>query len=148
MATPVTEKYEEMILDVELVSGSGIYTPICGMTDVTISRSATVDSSEIPDCDDESRPLSIEKQVRSIEVTVSATGIWAKSSQDSLKQWFYSSATKNIRLRDTAAASGDIETESGPALLTKLDNTRTKGKKVSAEIELQFDGSPTLTDKP
>jgi hypothetical protein len=148
MATPVTEKYEEMILDVELVPGSGVYTPICGMTDVTISRSATIDSSEIPDCDDESLPLSIEKQVRSIEVTVSATGIWAKSSQDALKQWFYSAATKNIRIRDTAAASGDIETESGPALLSKLDNTRTKGKKVSADIELQFDGSPARADKP
>lgn len=147
MATPVTEKYEEMILDVELAPGSGVYTPICGMTDVTISRSATIDSSEIPDCDDESLPLSIEKQVRSIEVTVSATGIWAKSSQDSLKQWFYSAATKNVRLRDTAAASGDIETESGPALLSKLDSTRTKGKKVSAEIELQFDGSPARADK-
>ncbi|MGX9144978.1 phage tail tube protein [Mesorhizobium sp. 128a] len=148
MATPVTEKYEEMILDVELVSGSGIYTPICGMTDVTITRAATVDTSEIPDCDDESKPLSIEKQVRSIDVSVSATGIWARSSQDSLKQWFYSAASKNVRLRDTAAASGDIETESGPALLSKLDNTRTKGKKVTASIELHFDGSPTLTDKP
>ncbi|TGP65451.1 hypothetical protein EN868_03100 [Mesorhizobium sp. M2D.F.Ca.ET.225.01.1.1] len=148
MAAAQTEKYEEMILDVELVAGSGIYTPICGMTDVTITRQATVDSSEIPDCDDESLPLSIEKQVRSIEVSVSATGVWAKTSQDALKQWFYSAVTKNVRLRDTAAASGDIETESGPALLSKLDNTRTKGKKVTSNIELVFDGSPARTDKP
>lgn len=148
MAAPVTEKYEEMILDVEMVAGSGVYTPICGMTDVTITRTATIDTSEIPDCDDESLPLSIEKQVRSIEVSVSATGIWARSSQDALKQWFYSAATKNCRIRDTAAASGDIEIESGPALLAHLNNTRTKGKKVTADIELQFDGSPARTDKP
>lgn len=148
MAVPVTEKYEEMILDVELVASSGIFVPICGMTDVTITRSATIDSSEIPDCDDESQPLSIEKQVRSIEVSVSATGIWARSSQDALKTWFYSSASKNVRIRDTAAASGDIEIESGPALLASLNNTRTKGQKVTAEIELQFSGSPARTDKP
>lgn len=146
MATAVTEKYEEMILEVEVTADSGTYTPICGLIDVTISRTANVDTAEVPDCDDESLPLSLEKQVRSVEVTISGTGVWARSSQSVLKEWFYSSATKNIRLRDTAAASGDVGTESGAALLTTLTNTRTKGQKVSAEIEIQFDGTPTRTD--
>jgi hypothetical protein len=146
MARAVTEKYEEMILDVETTPGSGVYTPICGMNDVTITRTANIDSAEVPDCDDESLPLAVEKQVRSIEVSVSATGVWARSSQDMLKAWFYSSATKNVRIRDTAAAVGDAEIESGAALLASLTNTRTKGQKVSAEIELQFDGVPTVTD--
>lgn len=146
MAIAVTEKYEEMILEIETAPESGVYSPICGLIDVTISRTASVDSAEVPDCDDESLPLSVEKQVRSIEVTISGTGVWARSSQGMLKDWFYSSATKNIRLRDTVAASGDTEIESGPALLTTLTNTRTKGVKVSAEVELQFDGVPTRTD--
>lgn len=147
MATAVTEKYEEMILDVETAPSSGVYAPICGLIDVTINRTANVDTAEIPDCDNESLPLSIERQVRSIEVTVSATGVWAQSSQDMLKNWFYSATTKNIRLRDTKASSGDVEMESGAALLTSLSNARTKGQKVTAEIEIQFDGTPTLTDK-
>jgi hypothetical protein len=148
LATPVTEKFEEMILDVEFVAASGVYTSICGMTDVTITRTATIDSSEIPDCADESLPLSVEKQVRSIEVSVSATGIWAQANQSLLKAWYYSSATKNVRIRDTAALSGDIYMESGPALLAHLTNQRTKGKKVTADIELQFSGAPTRTNKP
>ncbi|MCG7507061.1 phage tail tube protein [Mesorhizobium retamae] len=147
MAKAVTEKFEELILDIETAPGSGIYAPVCGLIDCTITRTANVDTAEVPDCADESLPLSVERQVRSIEVTVSGTGVWARESQDMLKQWFYSSATKNIRVRDTAAASGDAEIESGPALLTTLTNTRTKGQKVSCEIELAFDGQPTLTDK-
>lgn len=146
MATAVTEKYEEMILEVELVASSGTYTPICGMIDVTITRTANVDTAEIPDCDDESLPLSIERQVRSIEVSVSASGVWAQSSQSDMKEWFYSSATKNVRIRDTKASVGDVSIESGPALLTTLSNARTKGQKVTAEIEIQFDGTPTRTD--
>lgn len=141
----VTEKFEEMILDVEFVDGSGIYTPICGMTDVTINRTSNIDSAEVPDCDDESLPLAIEKQVRSQEVTVSATGVWARSSQSLLKAWWRSGDTKNVRLRDTAAANGDIEIEYGPALLASLNNSRTKGQKVTAEIEIQFDGVPETT---
>lgn len=149
MAKAVTEKFEEMSLDVEFdpIGAPGVYTTICGLIDVTVTRTANVDTAEIPDCDDESLPLSLERQVRSIEVTVSGTGSWARSSQGKLKDWFYSSATLNVRLRDTAAASGDTEIESGPALLTSLTNTRTKGQKVSAEIEIQFDGTPTRTAK-
>lgn len=147
MATAVTEKFEEMILDVEFdpVGSPGVYTKICGLIDVTITRTANIDTAEIPDCDDESLPLSLEKQVRSIDVSVSGSGSWARSSQGLMKSWFYSSATLNARLRDTAAASGDTEIESGPALLANLTNTRTKGQKVSAEIEIQFDGTPTRT---
>lgn len=145
MARAVTEKYEEMILDVEFTAGSGVYTPICGMVDVTINRTSNIDTSEIPDCDDESLPMSLERQVRSQEVTVSATGSWARSSQSLLKAWWRSGATLNVRIRDTAAANGDIEVESGPALLASLNNSRTKGTKVTSEIEIQFDGVPDIT---
>lgn len=146
MTKAVTAKYEEMILEVENPDSSGTWVAICGMIDVSIDRSANIDSAEIPDCDDESLPLSVEKQVRSIDVTVSATGVWAQSSNKMMSDWFYSSATKNVRIRNTKASSGDPSIESGPALLTKLTNGRTKGQKVSAEIEIQFDGTPTRTN--
>lgn len=146
MALAVTEKFEEMILEVETIT-PGTYAKICGLTDVTINRTANVDTVEIPDCDNEALPHSLERQVRNVEVTISATGVWAQSSQDMLKTWFYSGATKNIRLRDTKASVGDVETEAGAALLVSLNNSRTKGQKVTAEIEIQFDGTPTRTDK-
>lgn len=146
MTAATTEKYEEMVLDVEFVDSSGTYTAICGMMDVTISRSATIDSTEIPDCDDESLPHTVKKSVRSVEVSVSGTGVWAESSQGLLKGWFYGGTAKNVRLRDTAAATGDTEIESGAAVLAGLNNSRTKGQEVTAEIEIQFTTTPTRTD--
>lgn len=150
MAKPVTEKFEEMILDVEVdpIGSPGVYTSLCGMLDVTITRTANVDETEVPgDCDDESKPVSVEVSVRSITVTVAATGVWARSSNKTMMDWFYSGGTKNARLRNTAAASGDPETESGPALITSLVDTRTKGQKVTREIEIRFDGVPTVANK-
>lgn len=149
MAKAVTEKYEEMILDVEVdpIGSPGVYTPLCGMADVTITRTANVDETEVPDCDDESLPVSVEVAVRSITVTVDATGVWARSSNATMLEWFYSGATKNIRVRNTAAAVGDPETESGPALLTSTVDSRTKGQKVTREVAIRFDGVPTVTDK-
>ena len=79
MANAVTEKYDEMVLEVE-TDTPGTYARICGMKDVTINRAAQLDSDEVPDCDDESKPFSIEKEVRSVTVTVAANGTWAQQS--------------------------------------------------------------------
>lgn len=146
MAKAVTQKYEEMTLEVETAT-PGTYAMICGLIDVEITRTASVDTAEIPDCDDESLPLSIERQVRSIDVTVSGTGVWAQSSHETLMDWFYSAATKNIRIGNLNALVGDTEYETGPALLTNLSNSRTKGQKVSASISIEFDGTPTRAAK-
>lgn len=147
MAAPITEKFEQLVMEVE-TAVPGTYAIVCGLTDITISRAAEVDTTEVPgDCTDESQPLRIEKSVRAINVSVSASGVWAQQSNDMLMAWFYSGATKNIRLKHENAAIGDIHIEAGAALLTKLDHARTKGQKVSAEIELEFDGTPTRTDK-
>ena len=54
MAEAVTEKFEELVLDLETET-PGTYARPCGMKDVTVSRSAQVDTDEIPDCDDASR---------------------------------------------------------------------------------------------
>lgn len=148
MALATAERFEELIIDVEFTPESGVYTPICGMIDATITRTANIDSAEVPDCEDESKPLALQKEVRSIEVGASGTGVWAQSSAGKLLNWFYSGQPLNVRLRNTKAAVGEIEVESGPALLASIANTRTKGQRVSAEIELTFsDGIPTTTNK-
>jgi hypothetical protein len=147
MVAAITEKYEELVLQVEEPEGSGTYISLCGLVDVEISRSANVDTVEVPHCDDESLPLSIERAVRSIEVTISGSGVWAQTSWGLMSEWFYSSTTKNIRLQNQKAAVGDTEFEAGPALLTSLSNARSKGQKVSASLDILFDGTPVRTDK-
>lgn len=146
MARAVTAKYEELILEVEFTASSGVYTPVCGLIDVNVNRESQVDEQEIPDCDDESLPLSIELQVRSQSVSVEGTGVWAQTSHGAMIDWWYSGATKNVRIRNTKASSGDTQIEYGPALLATLNNARTKGQKVSAEISIRFDGVPSRTD--
>lgn len=146
MAVAATEKYQEMVLEVETTT-PGVFAIMCGMVDVDITRKASIDTSEVPDCADESLPLAIQREVRSIEVTLSASGVWAKSSNKMFMDWFYSSAPKNIRLRHTAAAVGDPETEAGPAYLTMLSDGRKKGSKVGRQIDIEFDGTPTRTNK-
>lgn len=146
MADATTEKFEELVLE---VSGDGgtTWTRLCGLIDVEVSRSANLDTAEVPDCNDESLPLSIQKAVRSIEVSISGSGVWAQESHGTMMDWFYSSATKDIRIGNLKAGVGDTEYESGFGYLASLSNSRTKGQKVSASIEIQFDGTPTRSAK-
>lgn len=149
MARATTEQYEEMILEVEMdpIGAAGVYTSICGMKEVTVNRTANVDTDEIPDCSDESAPFAIERAVRSVEVMISANGTWAQESHSDLLTWWRSGATKNVRIKNTAVASTDIEIESGAALLTQLNNAKVKGKVVTAEIQIEFNGLPAVTNK-
>jgi hypothetical protein len=151
MSKAVTAKFEEMILEVEFTPESGQYTPICGLIDVTINRTSNIDTTEVPDCDDESEPLSIERQVRSQEVTATGSGVWAQQSHQKMQAWWRSGTTLNARLRNAKVeadgVTGDTIEESGPAILVTLNNGRTKGQKVTSEIEIQFDGVPEPTLK-
>jgi hypothetical protein len=149
MALAATAKYEQFVLEVEFQTGT--WSRICGVTDVTINRQSQIDTTEVPDCDDESLPLAIERAVRAQEVTVSGTGVWALSSHERMMDWWYGGNTFPTRIRNLKAVAdgvvGDTITETGPAILVTLSNARTKGQKVTAEIEIQFDGVPTRAAK-
>lgn len=153
MAKAVEAKFHELVLEIEddPVGSPGVYKNICGMVDVSVTRSASLDTTETPDCADESLPLSVSKSVRSVEVSISGTGVWALSSNKMMSDWFYSTSPLNVRIRNAKVeadgASGDPYVESGPALLTELSNDRTKGKTVSASIKIDFDGTPTVATK-
>lgn len=154
MAKAETAKYQHLILEVEFdpVGDAGNYSIICGMIDVSVTRTSNIDTTEVPDCTDESLPLSVERSVRSQEVSASGTGVWALSSNSKISDWWYSGATLLARLRNAKVeadgVTGDIITETGPAILVSLNNSRTKGQKVTAEIELQWDGVPVRGLKP
>jgi hypothetical protein len=147
MAKAITEKFEEMVLELEETPASGTFTAICGLIDVSVTRSANIDSAEVPDCADESLPLEVEKSVRSLEVSVSASGVWAQSSHEKLMAWYYSGQPIVVRIGHLNATVGETEYETGPALITGPNNARTKGQKVSAELTIEFSGTPTLSVK-
>lgn len=143
MVAPVTEKFEEMVLEISEDDGT-TWARICGMVGVTVSRTMQFDTTEVPDdCDDESKPLRTERSPRSVDVSASGEGVWAAQSHGMLMDWFYSGATKLVRVGNLKAAVGDTQYEEGPAFLPTLNNARTKGQKVTASIQIQFDGKPT-----
>lgn len=147
MARATTANFHQMVLEVEFVASSGTYSKVCGLTGRGINRQNNMSTSEVPDCDDESLPAAVERAVQSQEATVSGTGVWSAESHEGLLDWWYSGATKNIRIQHVNAASGDTEYESGTAYLSSINNQADRGTKVAADLSIEFDGVPTRTNK-
>lgn len=146
MAKAVTQAFHLLTLELETAT-PGTYAKPCGLIEVEFNRTANVTTTEVPDCDDESKPNYIEREVQSLEFTISGTGVWAQSGYETMLDWFYSGTTKNIRIGNLGAAIGETQYETGPALITNIGEARTKGQKVSASIAIEFDGTPTRTAK-
>lgn len=144
MARAVTENFHEMVIEIE-TEVAGTWSKICGMTSNAVNRTSNMATTEVTDCDDESLPAAVERAVQSQEVTLSGTGSWAQQNHGIMMDWWYSGATKNIRVGHLKAKAGETEYETGPAYLANLNHSRERGQKVTAEIEIQFDGLPTRT---
>lgn len=148
MATkPKTAAFHHMVVEIETET-PGTYAKICGLTSRGINRQHNMNTSEVPqDCDDESLPAAVERSVQSSEVTISGSGVWAAQSHEQMLDWWYSGATKKVRVNHVNAAVGDTEYETGDAYLVSISNQAEKGPKVTAEISIEFDGLPTRTPK-
>ena len=147
MARAQTANFHQMVLEVETAPGSGTYAKLCGMTSRGINRQHNMQTSEVPDCDDESLPAAVERAVQSSEVTISGSGVWASQSHETMLDWWYDGQTKQIRVQHVNAAVGDTEYETGNAYLVSISNQAERGTKVTAEIAIEFDGIPTRTAK-
>lgn len=144
MTRATTENFEQLTLEIETAT-PGTFAKIIGIVDVKVTRKANTDSTEVPDATDESKPLTIVKQVRSLEVTLTGSGTWSQESHAMMYNWLISGEPKNVKVTHVNALTGDPSIESGPAILTQLDNERQKAKLVSADITIEFADAVTTT---
>jgi hypothetical protein len=151
MAIADTMKFEEMVLEVEFTPDSGTFAKVCGLSDVTVSRTSATETTMIPDCADESLPHTPIREVVSKEIAISGTGVWALAVHAGMYDWWASGSARKVRITNAKVtadgAAGDPEVEEVEMLLTSLSNQRTKGQRVTAEIELAQNGALTVTEK-
>lgn len=147
MAKPVTSQFQHLVVEVETET-PGTYAKICGITSRGVNRQHNMNTTEVPqDCDDESLPVVLERDIQSSEVTISGSGVWASQSHEMILDWWYSGAKKKVRINHVNSVIGDTQYETGDAFLVSISNQAEKGQKVTAELEIQFDGMPVRTAK-
>lgn len=147
MATATTATFAKFrILIGDGATPTEAFAPICGLTSKGLNGSSDVVTTEVPDCSDEDLPSWQEKDVKSISMSLSGSGVWSTENHAVLMDWFLSGAKKNVKVQYAEAASGSPEFLEGPCVLSQLNNAAEKGGRISAEITLEFSQKPTVTD--
>lgn len=145
MALPTTADFDDLYVEVS-DDGGTTWNKICGLVDFTVDYQTQTDTDELPDCADESLPLTQVQNVRSIGLVVQGTGKWSAEGHEQLLQWWKQGLKKTCRVGYNTATSGDVEFVSGTATFSMQDS-RTKGQTVSRNVTITFAGEFTLTDK-
>lgn len=149
MALAQTTTFGNFILWVE-TDTPGTYENVCGLTSRGINRTTAVQETEVPYCGvgEEDLPASVEVAPQSKKVSISGSGVMSQQSHKKMWDWWSNGTAKNIRIERVGAATGEIRYENGSGYLTTYNNAAAKGEKVSAEIEISFNGATTTTLVP
>lgn len=152
MADPITMKFHELLLEVELdpVGAAGVYTKLCGFSSFNLNRALSTQEISLLDCDDYTKPLSREISGDVYSMSLSGSGVFAKQNKDILINWIHGGLKKGVRVSHVGAASGEILNESGLGLLTQLDNVMDKSSTaaVTADMAIEISGLITINLAP
>ncbi|MDB5597378.1 MAG: hypothetical protein JWM36_4339 [Hyphomicrobiales bacterium] len=146
MARPTTLSAAKLLLLVGNGAGTEVFAAPCGLTSRGINFSKSTNDVTVPDCDDPDAPAWTERVAQSLSGTISGKGILAMEAFETWREFFFSTATKNVRIKlDTTLANNGGYFE-GKFHCTTFNVTGDIGNKIQVDIELQNDGEVVWVD--
>lgn len=136
MALPTLSEKHIVTIEVEWVAGSGVFEGWCGCENLNIDRTTETETVKVSDCADRASGKVDVVDVTGLTVSVSGTGYRSIEIKDKTLAWYASSGTKKIRIFHTDAVSGQIEYETGDAILAKLANGNIYDGVITEDFEM------------
>lgn len=124
----------------------GTFVAPCGLTERGITFTKETNDTTTIDCDDEDAANWVERDVVSFSSTISGEGLMARQSYKTWREAYLSKEPVNVRaeVAGTLAEGGGYW--SGKYIITNLEQTATKGERVTVSIEGQSTGPVVWTD--
>lgn len=141
MATMVSVKFGDVMLQVGNGADPEVFDDICGITAYSHDFNITTETEDLPDCDDPNA-VGFESPVKvSVGEAIGVQGIVSPTNHTKFRDLAYESDDTNIRLVFTKAPLAGYL--AGPALLTALQGGNWERRKSGT-----FNGTLTFTAKP
>lgn len=134
MAKATTLKFSQfLILIGDGGSPQGFGDP-CGLTSRGFNRTAEMNDTNTPDCDDPDAPSWLERDVVSLAGEMTGSGVVAEESIDTWDEWFESGESRDVRI--------ELNTRvwEGRAKLSQFNITGERGQRVNVEVTIVSDG--------
>lgn len=134
MAKAQTFKYSQFLILIGDGNSPEVFGDPCGATSKGFNRTANMNDTNVPDCDDPDLPSWLERDVVSNQAELTFAGVVADQSFDVYDAWMESGESKNIRVE-----LGNRVWE-GMAKLATLNVTGERGTRVNFTASLASDG--------
>lgn len=136
MTQATTYPFSKFLVKVGDGNSPEVFSDPCGLTTKGFTRTANMNDTNIPDCDDPDAPSWLGRDVVSYQAAINGAGVVAKESfDDTWESWWQSAETRNIRVE----LSPDLVWQ-GPAKLQELAITAERGQKVNMTVNIVSDG--------
>lgn len=135
MANPAnTLKFSQFLIKIGNGAAPEVFASPCGANSRSFNRTAALNETNVPDCDDPDAASWLERDVVSLSAELPFAGVVADEDFDTWDTWFEAGSTKNVQV------TLNLRTWQGPAKLASLAITGERGQRVSFTATLQSDG--------
>jgi Phage tail tube protein len=136
MTVATTFPFSQLLVKVGNGASPEVFTDPCGLTTKGFTRTANMNDTNIPDCDDPDAPSWLGRDVVSYAGQVAGNGVVAQESFDTWEDWWNAGETRNVRIELGSTAAWIM-----PAKLQEFAITAERGNKVQMAVTLVSDGA-------
>ena len=138
MAQATTYPFSKFLVKVGDGNSPEVFTDPCGLTTKGLTRTANLNDTNIPDCDDPDAPSWLGRDVVSYQGAIAGAGVVAQESYDVWEDWWNAGETRNVRIE---LGSPPEFAWIMPAKLQELSITAERGQKVNMAVAIVSDGA-------
>jgi predicted secreted protein len=138
MTQATTLKFSQFLIQLGNGAVPEVFASPCGLNSRGFSRTAATNDTNVPDCDNPDAPSWLDRDVVSLAAALSGSGVVADEDYDVWNTWWESGISKNIKV------TLGTRTWIGAAVLTKLNVTGNRGKRVELDVSIDSDGPLVL----
>ncbi len=138
MTQATTLKFSQFLIQLGNGAVPEVFAAPCGLNSRGFSRTAATNDTNVPDCDNPDAPSWLDRDVVSLAAALSGSGVVADEDYDVWNTWWESGVSKNIKV------TLGTRVWLGAAILTKLNVTGSRGKRVDLDVSIDSDGPLVL----
>jgi hypothetical protein len=136
MAVATTFPFSKFLVKIGDGNSPEVFSDPCGLTTKGLTRSANMNDTNIPDCDNPDAPSWLGRDVVSYQASISGAGVVAHESFSTWEDWWNAAETRNVRVELGTEAAWVM-----PAKLQEFAITAERGNKVQMTVNIVSDGA-------
>lgn len=138
MAIATTYPFSKFLVKIGDGASPEVFTDPCGLTTKGFTRTANMNDTNVPDCDNPDAPSWLGRDVVSYQGNIAGSGVVAQESFDIWEDWWNAGTTRNVRIE---LGSPPVNAWTMPAKLQEFTQTAERGNKVQMTVNLVSDGA-------